>query len=426
MKSLIGELVKRPTNKAPVPLASRAQRNFGLLGGFGGRGYEQQMATYGHVSTLFSVVNLLASSVSRQDWKLYRKTTDQRRVYGPDMSERREVTVHPALEVWNHANNPFFTQQLFVESFQQHLDLTGEATWIIERESRFGLPVNLWPIRPDKVIPVPDPQNFIAGYVYLSPDGEQVPLQTNEVIRIKMPAPLDMFRGMGPVQPLLIDLESFRYSTEWYRNYFLNSAEPGGLIIFDEPLSDDEFKRHVMRWNEQHQGLSRAHRVAVLEGGAKWQDRSYSMRDLQTVELRGDFRDVIREAYRIHPHMLGMSEGVNRANAESAEVTFARWAIAPRLDRIKDTLNSLFLPMFGSLGKTVEFDYCNPVPEDREADNAERESKAKAFITYINAGADPELVSEYLGLPPLGVGYAIGGEGYAAQGDANRQLPPAS
>ncbi|NIS37117.1 MAG: phage portal protein, partial [Actinobacteria bacterium] len=71
---------------------------------------------------------------------------------------------------------------------------------------------------------------FLAGFLYHGPNGEQVPLSLDEVIHIRYPNPLDPYRGLGPVQSAMIDLDSARYSAEWNRNFFVNSAEPGGHL----------------------------------------------------------------------------------------------------------------------------------------------------------------------------------------------------
>lgn len=361
-----------------------------------------QLAQMGSVGTLFSIVDLLASEVAATNWHLYRKPIDgRRRTPSPAPYERTEVTVHAALDLWNKPN-PFYTQQEFVETFTQHLELVGETEWLVSRDGlgRADIPLEMWPIRPDKIKPVPHPEEFLAGWVYFGPDGEQVPLELDEIIQLKRPNPLDMYRGMGPVQSLLADLDSVKYSAEWNRNFFLNSAEPGGIIEVDKRLSDPEFKEMADRWNEQHRGVRKAHRVALIEQG-RWVDRSFSMRDMQFTQLREVSRNVIMEAFRIHKHMLGISEDVNRANAEAADVVFARRLKVPRLERIKGVLNNDFLPLFGDAGKGLEFDYENPVPDDREADNAERESRASAFKTLVDAGVDPESAAETVGLPPM-------------------------
>ena len=358
---------------------------------------EHQLASMGNVGTLFSVVDLLASTTAAVNWHLYRKADGRGRIAGPE--QRKEVFVHAALDLWNRPN-PFMTRQEFVETFQQHVDLVGETDWIVGRNSSFDIPLELWPMRPDKLKPNPHPTEFMTGWVHIGPEGQKTPLGLDEVIQIKLPNPLDLYRGMGRVQSLLADLDSTKYSAEWNRNFFLNSAEPGGIIEVDKRLSDDEFTEMSQRWDEQHRGVRNAHRVALVEQG-KWVDRSYSMRDMQFVQLREVSRNTIMEAFRIHKHMLGISEDVNRATAEASDVVFARRSSVPRLERIKLALNNDLLPMFGPTGEGLEFDYDNPVPEDREADNAERESKANAFQTLVAAGVEPESAAEVVGLPEM-------------------------
>ncbi|TDC47648.1 phage portal protein [Actinomadura sp. KC345] len=396
MRSPVGALLTAVTNKAPVPFtAARPGRPLNLPL-FGPSSAEQQLRAMGSVGTLFSVVSRLANATSQSEWKLYRKAESG------DHADRVQVTRHLALNVWDKPN-PFMTRQEFVETFEQHLELTGESEWLVSRDRRASFPLELWPVRPDRIAPVPHPEKFLSGWVYASPDGQQIPLELHEVIQLRMPNPLDPYRGMGPVQTLLADLDATRYSAEWNRAFFLNSAEPGGIIEVPEALDDREFNQLRTRWNEQHQGVANAHRVAILEHG-KWVDRKFTQRDMQFAELRGVSREIIREAFGVHKHMLGGSDDVNRANAEAASADFARWLIVPRLERIKQALNNDFLPMFGSAGECVEFDYCDPTPPDREADDRERESKAQAARDLIEAGAYGPDVLKALDLPDIPFG----------------------
>jgi phage portal protein BeeE len=202
------------------------------------------------------------------------------------------------------------------------------------------------------------------------------------------------------VQTILIDLDSARYSAEWNRNFFINSAEPGGVIEFPEGLSDEEWKTFVMRWQESHRGVNNAHRVATIERG-KWVPSSFTQRDMQFVQLRQVSRDVIREAFGIPAFALGEVADVNRATAEASKAWFAEYLTVPRLERFKGALNNDLLPMFGSTGKGVEFDYDDPVPPNAEAQNAERGSKTTAFKTLVDAGVNPDDAAQICGLPPL-------------------------
>lgn len=351
------------------------------------------------ISTLFSIVNRTSTAVSLVDWKLFRKADSGLR------EDRTEVTAHPALVVLNKPNK-FYTRQELFESEQQHIDLTGEG-WLVlysdPRAPKLG-PTEMWPVRPDRMFPVKHPTQFLTGYVYKSPDGEEIPLDVDQVMQIRMPNPCDPYRGMGPVQSLMTSLYGYKAALEWNNNFFSNGAEPGGIIRFPTELSDEQFYKHRMRWNEQHKGISNAHRVALLEAGAEWVDRKYTQRDMQFVELANFSRDVMREAFGIHKHILGQSDDVNRANAFAASEDFAKLLTVPRLERFKGALNNDFLPLFGKAeAKNLEFDYCDPVPKNAEDVDRERESKANAYSALVAAGVHPDDAAHVCGLPPMRV-----------------------
>lgn len=392
MRSPLGALAAL-TNRAPVPYVGRSAR---LSIPFLHRsGAEEQMRAMGSVGTLFAIVHRTSNATSQVDWNLWRKAASGLR------EDRVEVTRHAALDIWDRPN-PWMPRQEFVEGTTQHVDLTGEGWWVIARNPAMrSIPLELWPVRPDRIFPVPDPQEFISGFIYLGPEGEQVPLRLDEVIQLRMPNPLDPYRGMGPVQSILTELDSTKYSAEWNRNFFRNSALPSGIIEAPNNLTDPEFDELRDRWDEQHRGVAAAHRVAILEGGLKWVDRKFTQKDMQFVEMREVSRETIREAFGFPKAMLGATDDVNRANAEAAEVMFARYLVVPRLERIKAALNNDFLPLFGAAGQGLEFDYCDPVPENREADNAERVSKADAASKLTTAGYEPAGVLAAVGLPEI-------------------------
>lgn len=395
-KTLFGSLAsagRSLVNRSPVPYTSG--RNISIPWRQPS-GAEAQMRAMGTVGTLFAIVNRTSNATAQVNWRLYRKAASGL------TEDRVEVTAHPALDLINKPN-AFFTRQELIESTQQHIDLTGEGWWVITRNPRSPIPLELWPVRPDRMAPIPDPVNFIAGYTYTTPDGREIPLRVEDVIQIRMPNPLDPYRGMGPVQSILTEIDASRYSAEWNRNFFLNSAEPGGIIEVDRRLSDPEFNEARDRWAEQHKGVSNAHRVAIIENGMKWVDRKLTQRDMQFAELRQVSRDVMREAFGAPAFVLGEVGDVNRATAEASKVLFAEQLTVPRLERFKGALNNDLLPLYGKdAARLLEFDYDDPVPADSAARNAEVETKTTAWKTLVDAGADPALASEFLGLPDLG------------------------
>ncbi len=403
--SVFGNIASTFMNRSPVPQAPKTSGDYGIFTIPGSRPTSETtmrrgLEQYGEVGTLFGIVSRLAEMTAEPEWHLYRKNKDGRRVYR-EVETRTEVTRHAAIDLLTNPN-PFMDRYEFMETLDQHFELAGEC-WVVAAYGaiRAAGPLELWPMRPDRVRIVTDPYDVLTGYVYVGPDGEQVPLEKDIVIQVmKRPNPLDIYRGLSPVQALRLKLDANALAAEYNRNFFKNSAEPGGIIEIEDRLDDDEFRELAMRWREQHQGVANAHRVAILEQG-KWVDRKYTMRDMMFPELNEMSREDIREAFGYPKGMTGATEDVNKAVADANERMFGRYLVRPRLKRIKSSLNNYLLPMFGTTGANLEFDYDDPVPEDREADSQDRITKAQSLKLLVEAGADWDDACEIVGLPQM-------------------------
>jgi HK97 family phage portal protein len=391
----IGDFFTRPTNHvpmlrndSPVPFAGSVGGLFGEDGSLpvGERAYE----AHGSVGTLFAIVGQIGNAFATAEWHLYKK--------GParDKSRRKEIENHPLLKLWNKPND-FYTGRLFRETVQQHLDLVGEGIFVLSTVGKVIL--EMWPVRPDRMQPVKHPEKYMTGWIYEGPNGEKVPLELNQVIQIRYPNPGDPYRGRGPVQTVLSDMDAARYSAEWNKNFFINGARPGGIITVDYRMTDTEFRAFMNRWREQHRGVANAHRVALLEN-ATWTDTAFSMQDMQFAELRNLPRELIREAFAFPKPMLGTVDDVNRANAEAGKEIMAEGQTIPRLDRWKDILNNFLLPMFPQ-GDKLEMDYDDPTPVNHEAADRAKVAQSTAVDKLVKAGYDPAGVLEWAGMPEI-------------------------
>lgn len=377
-------------NLAPVPFVSRRDEGGGLFSSSSDVQGEAAYEAYGSVGTLFAIVSQIGNAVASAEWHLYQRTSVR------DKKRRKEILNSTFMDLWD-APNDHMTGRFVREAAQQHLDLVGECILVLYKVG--NIVMEMWPVRPDRMTPVKHPTKFLTGWIYTGPDGEEVPLRLDQVIQIKMPNPRDPYRGMGPVQTVLADIDAARYSAEWNRRFFINGARPGGVIEVDHRMTDNEFNKLIERWQSQHRGVANAHRVAVLEN-AKWVDTSFSMADMQFVELRNLPRELIREAFAFPKPMLGTVDDVNRANAEAGKEIMAESQTIPRLNRWKDEINFKLLPQFAG-AKMLVLDYDDPTPINHEAMDRQRNSQAKSAAELVKAGYHPEDVTEAMGLPAM-------------------------
>jgi len=380
---------------SPVRRAPSSELPANRISGMFASNRTEQLQQMAQVGTLFSIVDRIASSQSRIEWCLYRKARNGRK------EDRTEVTSHLAIDLMEKPND-FQSGGYLVEAGQQHYELTGETWLVVDREDSFrDIPLGMWVVRPDRIEPVPGETQFIVGYIYTSSDGEKIPLRLDEVLRMNRPNPEDPYRGLGAVQAAMREVWTSRALAEWNLNFFRNGAIPGGVIEVPQALTDTQFSDLIRHWRESHKGVSRAHRVGVLEQGAKFNATTYSVKDLMITELRGMTRDALMEAFGVSKTMLGITEDVNRANAVAGEYQYAKYVDLPRAIRWRDMWNNFYLPLFGPTAEGLEWDFTSPVPEDTEAANAERESKAKAAKDLNDAGYNPDDVTEAVGLPKM-------------------------
>jgi phage portal protein BeeE len=364
----------------------------------GGQSRTSQLELSTAETTLFSVLELISKTTSRVKWDGHRP------LRGAEQADQDRPVILPeqnrAVQLWQRPNN-FMTGRYVRQMCTWHYRAVGEAWMVMDfYDAGMTVPRAWWPVRPDRMSVRADPGEFLTGYTYTGPSGEKIDLDPREVLRITNPHPLDPHRGLGVVQTLGTIIGMSLESAQWIANFFANDATPGGVIEIEQGLPDMEYNRLRKRWNEQHRGTAKAHRVAILEYG-QFKPRSYSMKDMQFPEIRHLSRDQVLEAFRIHKHNMGISDDVNRANAVAAREQLAENETKPNLDEWAELGNGPYNERFGAVGEVVELCYRDPTPEDQDAALAEGNAKVDNYVKLVGAGVEPAAAADYLGMPEL-------------------------
>lgn len=308
------------------------------------------LRTYGNGSGwLFACTSKIAQNVADVDWSAY--------------SGDKEVTENQsqALAVLNKPN-PFMSRYELMEMTDMYMSLCGKCFWVLEKD-KVGRNREIWCISPLDMWVVPDKDNYIKGYIYKA-GTDQIPFDPDQVIFFSMPDPYNQYGGIGPAQGARNSLEMDKYSAEHNRNFFYNGAKLSGILNVEADLGDDEWDSLNEQFDDRHRGVDRAHKIAVIESAkANFTDLTMNQKDMDFFNLRNQTRDEILGVFGVHKSILGLTDDVSRANAETAEYVFQKHVVRPRLRRIQDKLNNEYVKLFN---EDIELQFTDPVPENKD------------------------------------------------------------
>ena len=356
--------------KRPIPNSNNYFSAGGLLPP--DRNDSTALAQYSEIGWLHAVVFRIALGCSEVEWTLFDSANQEK---------PKQIFKHPVLSLL-HQVNPFQTSNEFIALDTIYNELMGESFWALNFNA-LGEPAEIILPYPHRMSVVPAKEfPFVKGYVY-GTGADAVPFDVNEIIHFKYPNPLNQYHGLAPARAIGINLDAEQNADKWVNQFFYNSARPDGVISFDYNLSDEQFNKLKQQWSEKYRGVSKAHQVALLEGGGKYLQIQNSIKDMDFANLKQKNRDVILGVFGMPQSVMGISENVNKANAEAGDYTFARWIVKPRLEWKKAKLQEQLIPKFRR-SDNLTLGFMEVVPETIEQKRDLAESGMRAGYLTIN------------------------------------------
>ncbi len=330
-------------------------------------------------------------------------------VYRLRGEERLEVERHP-LEVLLDAPNPYLSRFELLEQTVGMLELTGNAYWFLAGGAA-GVPTQIWPLRPDRVSIVPDPEHYVKGYLY-ELDGQRIPLEVAEVVHFKRWHPTNDYYGLSTLEAARVAVSSDKAMAEWNRNTFgQDNGVPAGIVAVKDYVSDADFERLKREWRQSYGGPQR--RTAFLRGGGiEWQNIGLSHTDLDFLKGREAHRNEILNLFGLPVGLV--SENATEANARVAERMFIERTLWPKLVRLSQKITQELLPFWPG-EHVAEFEDIRPTDTQARLD----EIRTAYPLLSIN-----ELRQRYYHLPPAQWGdLPVGTQPLASE--VQSSLPPA-
>jgi len=287
-----------------------------------------------------------------------------------------EVVEHPIIDLFHSMNN-FMNEFDLRELKQLHQELTGNAYWLMVN-NRLGTPSEIWPIPPDRISPIADPNNFISGYEYKY-QMKKVIFKEEQIIHFKMANPRSLYVGMSPLAAVTSAYNINENMGTYENSLFTNMGRLEGAFETEEVLDEDEFNRLKEEIAQAYIGVANAGKVPLLDSGLTYKNYGLKPSELSYIEGRERIKEEILNAFG--QNLALYDKTATRANSETAQVMYARRALRPRCYRDEQKLNEKLVPKYDP---RLFLAYDDPVPEDQLIAMKIRESNIKTGLSSIN------------------------------------------
>lgn len=320
--------------------------------------YDNAIAAVKSFSIVYGCITAISEAIASLGVKVYEVSGGQ----------RTEVLDHPFYQLFSRPN-PYQGSYEFLEELQQTLDVMGNVFIGVEKVAGT---YELYLLNPKYVAIIPDPRIKVKEYRFYI-NGEQVKYKPEEIIHIKYSDMDDPYYGMPPLNAAA-DVLTFEKSRIKYANqFFVNGAIPTGVLETDSNLGDSLLKKLRTEWSNLHRGVNNSHKIAILQGGLKYNSIASPLKDLDFTALKELTKEDILTIYKIPESILGNQSGTGSSEGKAALTAFWRGCVVPRLKRIESSLNrGLSVQMFGGGTYVFEFNL-----KDVEALQEDKTSQAK-------------------------------------------------
>lgn len=279
---------------------------------------------------VWRAVNLIAGTCASLPLHAYRSADDVRLPVTSGQAARLLDVPHPDMtpfELW--------------ETVYTHLLLWGNA-YLRKLKNQAGQVAELWPVHPSKV-QAGRAKDLTKVYVI---DGRQDdPLTDEEILHIPGFG-YDGITGVSPIRLARQGIGLALAAEEYGARLFGSGSLASGILQTEQRLDQEAAERLKAAWKAKVGGLAKAHDVAVLDAGAKFQQLSIPPEDAQFIESRRFQISEVARIYGVPPHMLMDTEKSTSwgTGIEQQGIGFVVYTLRPWLTRVEQRLTGLLRP----------------------------------------------------------------------------------
>lgn len=312
---------------------------------------------------VYAVINKIVRAVARNPLKAYD---------GLEAEERQRLRGHP-LDRLIRQPFPRGSENQLKTAVSRSLEIYGKALLLKSRPTAGAAPTELWPIPWRHVGVIEDERGPIGFSIKIGVAEYQ--LGPEDVVYFDA--------GISPLEPLRRTLALEDAAITFQGQSLANGMTQRGAFVSEGRLNDNSIPRLRAELERLYSGVDNAGRVALLEGGLKFQNIGQSAVDADLINQRKLSREEVCAVYDVAPQLLGLERATYASAQEYRKMLYD--SIATRLVMIEETFQSQLIDVEPEWdGCFVEFDTGSLLRPDPEARARMHMLTQQSSVTTIN------------------------------------------
>ena len=193
------------------------------------------------------------------------------------------------------------------------------------------------------------------GRLIFNVKGEQRALTQDEIVFIPDVVMPGSIRGISRVDALKENFGLASALEKYAARFFGAGTQTSGVLEVPGNLTAEQAKSMQEAFDSRHRGWSRAHKTAIITGGAQYKPTNVPNDQAQFLDSRRMAVEDVARAFNIPPHLLGLPGTNTYASVEQNNIAFVTHTLRPIAQKIEGAMTALLSQETGKEAAFVKF-----------------------------------------------------------------------
>jgi HK97 family phage portal protein len=222
------------------------------------------------------------------------------------------------------------------------------------------------------------------GRVIYSVKGEDKALTNEEIIFIPDVVRPGHLRGVSRVEALKENFGLALALEKYAAKFFGSGTQTSGVIEVPGNLTGEQAKMMQDAFDSRHKGWQKAHKTAVITGGAVYKPTNVPNDQAQFLDSRRMAVEDVARAFNVPPHLLGLPGTNTYSSVEQNNIAFVTHTLRPIAQKIEGALTTELQVETGYEAAFIKFSLDGLLRADITARTAAYSTMLQAGVYSIN------------------------------------------